>query len=505
MNRKYSFPRLTLIVGLSSLVYLLVFTLRFPLMRLYATIPPVDYAQLTGRSLFGVVIYVGGLLLLFGLYGWAFRLASPSARGGQLTTMGGRFVLISSAVLAAVSIPSYPVMAIDLFSYAIHTRGWALYGLNPLATAPAALPASDPWIGLAAEWIDAPSPYGPIWEWLSLAAFRLSGGTFLAHLLALKLLTVLAYLGCVWLIYQIIRRFRPAWAMAGTIAFAWNPLVLLESAQNGHNDIVMVFFLLAAIWALTRPPDAAAPTASSLAWAALGSLLFAFSISTKYVTGLIIPFFWLALSASQPDWRRRVGVVGSSALLIGTIVVLLMLPLWPGWENWTVLTTGKQVGRSLLTLMVLVLGDLLGLSRAFALSRYICLSIFVLIYLSYFWASLRQVKNSPAYVLVCLPAFYTLFWFVLLTSPVFHAWYLLWFVPLMSLLLPARRPWRVSIVFSLTALLIIPYFETVRVWYPALLDNHLLSHLIGIPLLIVPPLVATFWPVGREPDFADRA
>lgn len=505
MNHKFSFPRLTIIVGLSSLVYLLVFTLRFPLMRLYATIPPVDYAQLTGRSLFGVVIYVGGMLLLFGLYGWAFRLTRPSARDGQRTPPGGRSLLIGSAVLAAVSIPSYPVMAIDMFSYAIHTRGWALYGLNPLATAPAALPASDPWIGLAAEWMDAPSPYGPIWEWLSLAAFRLSGGTFLAHLLALKLLTALAYLGCVWLIYQIMRRLRPEWAAAATIAFAWNPLVLLESVQNGHNDIIMVFFLLAALWALTRPANAAAPPSSALVRVALASVLFALSISTKYITVLIIPFFWLALSALQPDWRRRASAVGLSAFLIGVTVILLMLPLWPGWENWAVLTTGEQVGRSLLALMVLGLNDLVGLSWAFALSRYIVLCIFVLIYLYYFWVSLRQVKNAPAYMAVCLPAFYTLFWFVLLTSPIFHAWYLLWFVPLMALLLPARRPWRVNLVFSLTALLIIPYFETVRVWYPALLDNHFLGHVIGIPLLIAPPLVATFWPVGQESDFADRA
>jgi hypothetical protein len=46
---------------------------------------------------------------------------------------------------------------------------------------------------------------------------------------------------------------------------------------------------------------------------------------------------------------------------------------------------------------------------------------------------------------------------------------------------------------------IIPYFETVRVWYPALLENQFLGHLIGVPLLVVPPALALLWPISRSP------
>ena len=83
-----------------------------------------------------------------------------------------------------------------MFVYAIYTRGWALHGLNPLATAPAQYPAGDPWVGLAAEWIDAPSPYGPVWQVLSLGAYFAGGGNFLLQVYALKILVILAYLGC---------------------------------------------------------------------------------------------------------------------------------------------------------------------------------------------------------------------------------------------------------------------------------------------------------------------
>jgi hypothetical protein len=102
-------------------------------------------------------------------------------------------------------------------------------------------------------------------------------------------------------------------------------------------------------------------------------------------------------------------------------------------------------------------------------------------------------------LLAVKPSFYVLFWYVLLSVPVFHAWYLLWFLPLAPLLLPARRPLNAAVIFSMTALLVIPYFETVRVWYPVLLQNHFLGHLIGVPLLIGPPLFAILWPIGSTP------
>jgi hypothetical protein len=81
------------------------------------------------------------------------------------------------------------------------------------------------------------------------------------------------------------------------------------------------------------------------------------------------------------------------------------------------------------------------------------------------------------------------FWYLLLAVPVFHAWYLLWSLPLAVLLLPERVPLQATIIFSLTALLAIPYFEILRIWFPALLQNHLLGHAIGVPLLVVPPAV----------------
>jgi hypothetical protein len=510
---KFNIPagQLALLAILSGLLYLFIFTLPFPLAHFYHTIPPVDYTKLTGYSARGFFSYVIGLGLLFGLYLWAIRLATPRGAGERVSLI--RLVFTTSALFATILIFSYPLTAIDLFIYAIRSRGWALYGLNPLATAPAALPANDPWLGLAAEWGDAPSPYGPAWEILSLATFYLSGGDFLLHLFALKIIAALAYLGCVWLVYQILRQLLPIWAEAGTLAFAWNPLVLLESVQNAHNDIVMVFFMLAAIWVMNERIGEwrirtfmirHSPFAHSLIRHSLVCLFVVLSILIKFVTVLVAPFFLLAITARQKDGRVRFGWLGAYGLVIVGGVTALMWPLWPGWEQWAVLQAGEGAGRSLLALLVLALKNAWGVNLAFDLSRNFIYFILAGIYLYYLWQTIEQRpstedQNFDTVVLhnLCAAAFFVFFWYILLAAPVFHAWYLLWFLPLGALLWPARPPaLRAAITFSITALLIIPYYETIRVWYPALLQNQLLGHLIGVPLLIIPPILALFWPIG---------
>ncbi|GIK36483.1 MAG: hypothetical protein BroJett011_03160 [Chloroflexota bacterium] len=525
--------QLALIAGLSGLIYLLIFTLPFPLSNFYATIPPVDYTKLTSYSWMGFIAYIAGLGVLFGLYIGAIRLTLSEEvrrRGGEEQHSLIWLVLMAGFILAAILVFSYPVTAIDLFIYAIRSRGWALYGFNPLTTPPQALPADDPWLGLAAEWRDAPSPYGPLWEWLSLGLFHLSGGDFLSHLFALKIVALLAYLGSAWLVYRIMRQLQPQWAIAGTISFAWSPLVLLESIQNGHNDSVMAFFLLAAVWVMNARMSEWANEfiRHSLIRHLLVCLFLALSILVKFVTVLLVPFFLLAITGQATTWTRRLVLLTGYSLTVAGLAILPMLPLWPGWNNWAVLQAGSGAGRSLLALLVLTFKDVWGVNFAFDASRSLLFLIYGVIYLfflkrmirsqksvvssqisavsdqwSRFRESTRQPSNLPTFQpsnlpTLLTPSFHVLFWYVLLVAPVFHAWYLLWFLPLAALMLPQQRPLIVTTVFSITALFIIPYFETIRVWYPALLANPFLGHLIGVPLLIVPPALALFWPISSS-------
>jgi hypothetical protein len=246
----------------------------------------------------------------------------------------------------------------------------------------------------------------------------------------------------------------------------------------------MVFFFMLAIWIFVRFPPTVGRDIGVV-------LVFGLSILVKFVTILVVPFLLLAITFRHNNGLKRGIILFTTGCIIVLQVVLLLWPLWPGWEAWALPVAGRQAGRSLMALLILGLRHQVGTNTAFDMARGILLLLFGAIYLWQLWQVVRR-PDPRQLIAACFTAF---FWYVLLLAPVFHAWYLLWFLPLAPLLLPQLRPLRATIVFSMTALLIIPYFETIRVWYPVLLANHFLGHLIGVPLLIVPPTLAYLWPI----------
>jgi hypothetical protein len=489
--------RWSVFLVLSGLIYL-GWTLVFPLHTYYRVIPPIDYTKRTNYSGVGFVAYLIAALVLFALYIGALR-AITRTKQGQISF---ETIFWGGVSIAVILVFSYPQTAIDLLVYALRTRGWARYGLSPFSAAPEGMPATDPWLGLAGEWADAASPYGPVWEWLSLGTYHLSGGSYLGHLFSLKILALLAYAGSVWLVYRILDLTRPRRALLGSAFFAWNPLVLLESIQNGHNDIVMVFFLLIAVWAFTML-IAGTQKHPAMLLELIFVLGFAAAILVKFIPVVVLPFFLLALAWRQPNWPRRIGVFLTRGLAIALIVILAMLPYWLQMEKWALLHAGKSAGRSLIALLVLALRPYLGTNPAFDyinLFIYLILGIVYLVSLLQLWRELvanrtgvsRATTIFKATLFASMSVF---FWYVLLGASTFHAWYLLWFLPLAALLAPRIRTTSAAVVVSLAALLVIPYYETVRVWLPLLLRNQVLGHIIGVSLLLIPSMWAWFRPV----------
>jgi 4-amino-4-deoxy-L-arabinose transferase-like glycosyltransferase len=495
--------RLWVIALGSGLVYL-AFTLPFPLKRYYAVNPPVDYAKLTQHSALGFTAYLVGIIALFILYLVGLGLLARSNN----VKRNIRFILMTGGIFSVILIFSYPQTAIDLFINAIRSRAWALYGLSPFITSPEAIPPTDPWIGLVGEWVDIASPYGPVWELLSLGAYYMSRGGFLNHLFAIKVLCMLAYIGSVWLVYHIIRQIRPEWAAVGTAFFAWNPLVLFESVQNAHNDIVMVFFLLAAIWAFVRSMQVIGRK-EKLWYSGIFVLAFAVSVLVKFVTVMVLPFFLLTLVLRQKTWPQRIFSVTAYGLATVGLLVLFMWPYWPGIDNWAVLDVGEGAGRSVMAWLILIFRPITGTNQAFDITRSIIFSGLGLLYLWCLWLVWRQRHprsqrgktqlNTPIDTSI-FAGFAVLFGYALIGASTFHAWYFLWCLPLAALLVPAIRTTSVAWTSSLAALLIIAYYETIRVWIPYLNYNHLVGHAIGVPLLLIPVMLALWKPLRVLPE-----
>jgi len=479
MRLKTLTPNLLLILLalITTALYGFMFSIPFPLDRFYNTIPPVDYAKLTHRSLNGSLIYFLGITATFGLYLGALKVVWPKK------IISPWVIGLTAAMLVSSLILSYPVTAIDIFVYALHSRAWALYGLNPLASPSNMMPDTDPWRGLAGEWGKVAAPYGTVWEGLSLLTFYISGGGFLSQLLALKGLVITAYFGCLWLIYLILQRHQPDWVAVGMVAFAWNPLVLLETAQNGHNDLVMSFFLLLAVYT-----SYLADKSNRRRFIWLTCIALALSILVKFITLLVVPFFLFSLTHRVRSKIVRLGNMLGYGSVIILIVIIALAPIWPGWANWAVLRPSGQGGYSLIGVLVLSLKVAFGGNQPFDVTRWLINPLFIVIYL---YQLARALKPNPApWLLTITLSFQTLFWYIVLVVPIFHAWYLLWFLPLMPLLLPHSASLKATVIFSFTATLVIPFFEAWRAWFPDIFSSYLLLIrlialfcLIGLPAL----------------------
>jgi hypothetical protein len=163
--------------------------------------------------------------------------------------------------------------------------------------------------------VHGPSPYGPLWTWIEVLAASLTGSVAGA-LLLLKALVVAASLGCAVVIWKILGRVRPEDRLLGTLVYLWNPLIVVEFAGEGHNDAVMILFVLVSLlFTVTARP----------ALSAMGA-----------VVGVLVKYLPVMFSPAQAIylWRTRrstprLALSVALALVYGLILTAALY--WPFW------------------------------------------------------------------------------------------------------------------------------------------------------------------------------
>ncbi len=461
-------------VGVLSLaLYLLAFTRPYYLPRTYAILPPVDVGKLTEFSPEAGATYGGAVFALFlgYLFAWLGLRGVDIGRRGLVVILG--FGLLFSAALMLV----YPITAIDLFGYVARGRVLAIHGANPFLHPPSDFPA-DPIGPYAGGWHTLASPYGPAWEWLAGAAAALGGDDLLRGLLVFKGLVVVAYLLDALLIWAILSRLRPTQRLAGTLLFAWNPLVLLETAANGHNDAAMLLPVLLAVWLLA---DRRTTIPVWRGAAALAALTLAAWV--KYLPLILGPLALAAVWRALPTWsaRLRTLLLGGACSL--GLTLALWLPMWPGWDRLKVV---EEAGRILfspaaLTVQILVQRGWEWEHAARVVGQ-VAVGGFGLVYVLIL---ARTGKGAQALATSSLSAWWA---YLLIGGLSFRHWYPVWLLPLAALT-PHPALVAGALAFSLTGELSPAYYTFGYVWWgPRLGWDGLVA--IGIPVVFGLPLVA---------------
>jgi hypothetical protein len=309
-----------------------------------------------------------------------------------------------------------------------------VYGQNPLVVPPS---QTDYMIGIS--WADQPSPYGPFWSLLTvlIAPILVFGDHAVLAIAGFKVLAAASFLGCAVLVYRIVQRTRPGWALFAFVMFAWNPYVLLRTVGNGHNDLtMMVFALLALAAALDRR------------WTAVFPLL-ALSVLIKYTTALLGPPILLYAWCSLPGTPLERARVLAPGLGLGALVtVVAYAPFWAGSETFG--TMQRQTELMITSTPDLLRAQLVGhLTTAdpHEVARWLTIAAFLLLAVPLTW----RARRGMDYLLAT--SFNLLFFYLVIASSWFRPWYLLW-----PAVLVALRPtkWGAALFLTITTCNLFP-------------------------------------------------
>jgi hypothetical protein len=223
----------------------------------------IGYFQRPLSTFFYVVI----ILLLYLFYFLFLRLAKI----GKIRGIWG--LVIATTVILTFS---YNAFSYDLFNYMFDAKIVAYYRQNPYEHKALDYPG-DPMLSFMHS-THRTYPYGPVWLVLT-APLSLGINFFLPTFFLFKSLTSLSFIGTAFFISRILKSASPQNEILGTIFFALNPIVLIESLVSSHNDITMMFFAVLGLYLLIKKHY-------------IFSFLFLFlSIGIKFATILLLPIF----------------------------------------------------------------------------------------------------------------------------------------------------------------------------------------------------------------------
>ena len=258
------------------------------------------------RSSTQALLVCTGIVLLSGPLWAAFRATWPALVGASFLGSTGllllwrrdvlsvRAVLWGALLLRVVYLPVGPGLTDDLYRYI--WDGWLQWeGINPyrfVPSDPALVPFRDTTLYENLNSREYYSVYPP----LSQLFFALGGLAYDGHWTTSYYVLKALFVGIEFGGVVVLTRLTSA---RNVLLYAWNPLVLIETAGQGHTESLLVVLLLIAVWAVRGRRGACA----SLAIAGAGLVkIYPFALGPF----LLRRFGWRAV------WPGALLVVGLS-------------------------------------------------------------------------------------------------------------------------------------------------------------------------------------------------
>jgi Glycosyltransferase family 87 len=306
----------------------------------------------------------------------------------------------------------------DVFSYIAYARMGVLHGIDPYLHGPVAANTDGIYKYVGDDWRKVATAYGPLYTLISypLALLGLKGAVWGAKVMALA--ASAGTLALTWRCARI-RGYDPPTAL---LAVGANPLYVLYGLGGAHNDLIMTFFMMAAValvlTEVANPTSPSSPSTSRFRRAlggrdALAGASVVAGALVKATGAVLLPFMLLS--------RRRLSALwGAAAALIGVAVV--SFPVF-GLHGLDVISALNRDAALVSTdSFPTEIAHLLGKPGVFPADHTLLKAALVVIVLHLLWRTWRGYDwvSASGWTLLAIAV----------TSTWLLAWYTLWTLPL---------------------------------------------------------------------------
>lgn len=224
-------------------------------------------------------------------------------------------------VAAAVAVLAPPLLSADLYAYAGHGRIFALYGQNPYLCLPIYLADARDAVAPYLVW-NLPTVYGPVWTRIEILVVALLHGTTLwPQIVGLKLVQAGALVMAALAGRRITQILSPGRENLTLLAIGLNPLLLIEGPGNGHNDLLMIGFLLVgAMFYLEKKY-------------LLAALFLGLSVGVKSITIVLLPWALMEYGWGRP-WKQKILATLTACALVAVPLIVCYGKLWGGADTF---------------------------------------------------------------------------------------------------------------------------------------------------------------------------
>jgi hypothetical protein len=385
----------------------------------------------TGRKL-ARLFYVNSLptllffvtvLLMYFIYFRALRLLIR-----KQSSLSVKMILLYGLLFLITTFMSFPSLSTDIFDYIASNRVLFVHQANPWIHPPQDFP-KDEFIYLG-SWKFRASVYGPVQFLFSALVHLLGGDSIILNIIFFKLINSIFFIFTILLIKKILDERMPEKIEFGLMLFAWNPLVHIEIIGNAHNDIIMAFFIVLSFFAALQ-------NKRYLTGFALGLATLSKLIAVIYAPIMLL---WLLVKRQTRE-----------ALLFLTIYIITLLigflSLGEG-SRGLIENLGVQMGLYLRSLPTIIRFTFLKIglleSQANIVEKLLTIPLFAILYI----ITLSKLKKIG----LAMSLIFSMMIYLIIAAPMLQPWYLVWFLPLLSVL-PSGRLQNAALLFSLSSLL----------------------------------------------------